>query len=339
MRILYLTKSAPPPEKVWTAAFREALAREGFEVEHLAAGLLSNGDLVALIRAHEVLLLSWGSPMLPVALAADPGALRYICHLNGAVRDYVPEAIFDSQITVTNWGCSTGPSVAEGALALLLACLKNIRPQIEDKLEGKWVCDNVDSIGSLQDLKLGLYGFGHIGRRFYEFVRPMGPDICIYDPFAGELPEDCRRAASLRELFADSEAVAIFAALTDQTRGTVDKDLLALLPNQAIVVNTARGDIIRQDDLLAEVACGRLRAGLDVLAGEDWLPSGHEALTYRNLILTSHRAGNSYWQTPISHKTKHLSFFHKTCIENLSRYRDKSPLQHVVTKDHYVRMT
>ncbi|GAB4168609.1 MAG: hypothetical protein Fur0032_06910 [Terrimicrobiaceae bacterium] len=339
MKILYLTQSPDPPEKVWTPAFREALAKEGFVVQHTATAGLSAEQIAALIRQHEVMLLSWGSPPVPETIADNPGALRYICHLNGSVRGVIPEGIFDSQVVVTNWGDSIGPAVAEGTLTLLLACLKNIRPQIEDKLDGQWVCSNAGSIGSLQDLKLGLYGFGHIGRCFHQFVRPLGPDVRIFDPYANEIPDDCRRVGSLRDLFSDSEAIAIFAALTEETRESVDRDLLALLPDQAIVVNTARGDIIRQDDLLAEVASGRLRAGLDVLAGEDWIPINHEAIQYKNLILTSHRVGDCSWQTPISNEGRKLAFFHKTCIQNLVRYRAGESLRHIITRARYARMT
>lgn len=338
-KILFLTNSAPPPAKIWTDAFRQALAEREFRVEHLASESLSAEELITKIREHEVLLLSWESPMLPDELAAHPGALRYICHLTGSVRNHIPEAIIESDIVVTNWGDSIGPSVAEGALTLMLACLKNIRPQIEDKLGGAWVIANADSIGSLQNLKLGLYGFGHIGRCFYELVKPLGPDLRVYDPYTPALPDDCQRVGSLRELFSDSEAVAIFAALTDETRETVDGSLLRMLPDQGIIINTARGDIIRQDDLFAEVASGRLRAGLDVLADPDWLPMDHKALRYRNLILTSHRAGDSYWQTHISNEAKRLAFFHKTCLENLICYRNKQPLNHVIGRLQYGRMT
>jgi len=339
MNILYLTRQSPPPERVWTAAFRDALARSGFAVRHLAAETLPPASLLARLRETEVLLTSWGSPRLPEALATDPGTLRYICHINGAVRDYIPAAFWDSPVVVTNWGSSTGPAVAEGALALLLACLKNLRPQIEDKLSGRWVCEEAGTIGSLQGLKLGFYGFGHIARAFHRIVRELGPDIRVFDPCATELPHDCRRADSLRGLFADSEAVMIFAALTEETRGSVGKSLLALLPDHAILVNTARGDIINQDDLFAELAAGRLRAGLDVLAGEDWLALDHPAIRFKNLILTSHRVGDSYWQTPISSEDKQLAFFHKTCLENLARFLDGQPLDHLIGKAQYSRMT
>ena len=227
----------------------------------------------------------------------------------------------------------------EGALALLLACLKNLRPQIEDKLAGRWVCQEVETIGSLRSLKVGLYGFGHIARAFYRIVRELGPDIRIFDPYAYELPPDCRRVDSLRDLFTQSEAIMIFAALTEETHASVDKTLLALLPDHGIIVNTARGGIINQDDLFSKLETGRLRAGLDVLAGEDWLLPDHPAIRLKNLILTSHRVGDSYWQTPISNPDKQLAFFHKTYLENLARCRDGQPLEHIITKTQLARMT
>jgi|GEM_PF-394241 len=338
MKILYVTKDSPPPRRIWTADFGEALTHEGFEVENLATEGIAKEDFLTILRGREVVLTSWGSPMLPAELAADPGCLRYFCHITGAVRDY-PEEILDSPVAVTNRGGSAGPSVAEGTPALLLACLKNLRAQIEDKLDGKWVCDGAGSSGSLRVPQARPLWIRPHRPTFHRYVQPLGPDIRIYDPYSAGIPSDCRRVSSLRELFADSEAVVIFAALTEETRGSVDCGVLALLPDHAVIVNTARGDIINQDDLFAELAAGRLRAGLDVLAGPDCLEPGHPAIGFKNPILTSHRVGDSSWQTPISSDSKRLQFYRKTCIENLIRHREGKPLEHVTTRERYARMT
>ena len=78
--------------------------------------------------------------------------------------------------------------------------------------------------------------------------------------------------------------------LSDATRGLVDAGLLARLPDQALVVNVARGPVVVTDDLLAECASGRLNAALDVTDPEP-LPADHPAWTTRGVLITPHVGG------------------------------------------------
>jgi phosphoglycerate dehydrogenase-like enzyme len=159
--------------------------------------------------------------------------------------------------------------------------------------------------------------------------------VRVYDPDAGGLPEGCIRAGSLRELFAASQAVVIHAGLTGETRGSVTRELLAMLPDQGIVINTARGAIVDQEALFDELRAGRLRAGLDVL-WPDELPADHEARQWENLIWTCHEFGGKPWPSEgVEGELQHW----KVHLDNIRAFVESRPLEHVIDEVRYSRMT
>src|SRR5215210_3325766 len=99
---------------------------------------------------------------------------------------------------------------------------------------------------------------------------------------------DCYKAErrDLDELLRESDAISIHVPLTTETRGLIDARRLALLRDGACFVNTARGEIVDEGALVAELVAGRLRAGLDVFAHEPTVPA--ELLTLPNVVLTPH---------------------------------------------------
>ncbi len=279
---------------------------------------LSDAEALERLRAADVVLTKWGARPIPAALASEPGKVRYILNLTGTCRAFVPLEIIRSGIPVTNWGDAPARAVAEGVMALLLGVLKDLRAR-----EGK-------RRGTLRGLRLGLYGCGAIGRRFVKLIAPFEPDLVVYDKYAQELIEGCRRVESLDALFEQCEAVVIWAGLSDETRGSVTAARLAKLPNLGIIINAARGEIIEQDALFAELKSGRLRAGLDVLVKDDYLP-GHEAHTWPNLVLTCHNIAASNW--PV--RPPQLTEADHVALENLQNFIAGKPLKFVMDEARY----
>jgi phosphoglycerate dehydrogenase-like enzyme len=294
---------------------------------------LSDDAALARLREADVVLTMWGSRPIPAALAADPGRVRYILNLTGTCRAFVPIEIIRSGIPVTNWGDAPARPVAEGAMALLLAVLKDLRGRTEAVVAGKcWGAKRLGLVsGTLRGLRLGLYGCGAIGRRFVQLVTPFEPELLVFDPYAPSVPENCRRVATLDALFEQSEAVAIWAGLTDETRGSVTAARLAKLPDHGIIINAARGEIIDQEALFAELKSGRLRAGLDVLVGDNYLPAGHEAHRWPNLILTCHDIASAYW--PV--RPPQLSDADRIALENLQNFIAGKPLKFRMDEARY----
>lgn len=298
---------------------------------------LTDAAALAQMRQADVLLTMWGARPIPAALAADPGRVRYVLHLTGTCRPYVPVEIIRGGIPVTNWGDAPARVVAEGAMALLLAVLKDLRGRTEGVVAGKGAGARELRLpsGTLRGLRLGLYGCGAIGSRFVKLVTPFEPELLAFDPYAASLPDGCRRVDSLDALFEQSEAVAIWAGLSDETRGSVTAARLAKLPDHGIVINAARGEIIDQPALFAELKSGRLRAGLDVLVDDDYLPAGHEAHRWPNLVLTGHDITSAHW--PV--RPPHLSEGDAIALDNLKRFLAGQPLRFRMDERRYALST
>ena len=297
-------------------------------------------DRAEKIRQYPVLLTGWNSAPVPRDLAANPGRLRYICNVTGEMRGWIPLEIIDSGIPVTNWGDALANCIAEGAAALLLATLKDLHLQIQTIRRGGAMVDPAITGGTIEELDLGLYGCGAIGRRFIELIRPFGPVIRVFDPYMGEPPTGCAAVASLDELFSRSQAIVILAGLTDETRKSVTAGLLAKLPRHGVVINVARGGIVDQEALFAELKSGRLRAGLDVLE-PDILPAEHEARLWENCILTAHGIHRA-WPSdgdPTAEPSPMYKAMYQVCLDNLKRFQAGQTLRFVMDRVRYLRST
>jgi phosphoglycerate dehydrogenase-like enzyme len=134
-------------------------------------------------------------------------------------------------------------------------------------------------------------------------------------------------------LFDASEAVVVWAGLSEETKGSVGADQLARLPDHGIIINTARGEIIDQDALLDELKSGRLRAGLDVMVADNYLPTGHEAHTWPNLLITCHDINSANWPK----RPPHLGYGDMIALDNLKRFVEGEPLRFVMDETRYLR--
>ncbi len=282
-------------------------------------------------QSVEILLTGWDSPKLPLELAKDKGRLRYICHARGSVRHVVPKELIVAGVTVTNWGENWIDIVAEGAMALLFCMLKQL-PMLDAFTKG----DSDKRIyqaypPTLKGRDVGLYGFGPIGRHMARMLEPFAPKIAIYDPCAKNVPPHIRRCESLKELFSTCQIISIHCGLNDQTRDSVTRGLLELLPQGGIVVNTARGKIVQEQALADLVAQGRLLTGCDVICDEhDWPASPLAKLS--GAILTHHSIAGGKGYPPGRAPTPVLP---DHVARNLKRYLKGEPLDAVITAEEF----
>jgi lactate dehydrogenase-like 2-hydroxyacid dehydrogenase len=137
--------------------------------------------------------------------------------------------------------------------------------------------------------RLGILGMGRIGRAVAARARSFGMVIHYHnrEPLAPNLALGGEYHATPESLLAVSDILSIHAPLTPKTRHFLDARRIALLPERAIVVNTARGGVVRDDDLIAALRTGRIAAaGLDVFEGEPNIHSGYRTLP--NTFLLPH---------------------------------------------------
>lgn len=165
-------------------------------------------------------------------------------------------------------GLETISASAEFSFLLLLNTLRRIDHGIAEVSAGRWRQREDHLRGrELSGKKVGLVGFGRIGRRLRRYCMAFEAEVAYYDPYV-DAPQ-AKRVADLEELFSCSDVVCVCCALNAETTGLITGSLLLRLRHGACFVNTSRGEVIRQDELLHVLAQrDDLRVGLDVLAGE-----------------------------------------------------------------------
>jgi phosphoglycerate dehydrogenase-like enzyme len=163
-------------------------------------------------------------------------------------------------------------AVAEAALAFMLALCKKMIHWDTQLKQGNWRSRFEQSSGDLEGATLGIIGFGRIGRKLAELIRPFSMTVLAYDPFvtketAGALDVEL---VEFDELLTRSDFVSIHALLNEDTRGLINKARLSLMKPGSYLINLARGAIIESLDVLyAALKNGHLAGvGLDVFDPE-----------------------------------------------------------------------
>ncbi len=287
-------------------------------------------QLLDRIRQVEVVLTGRISPRLPAELATDPGKLRWLCHFFGTVRHLLQREHIEAGLLVTNWGNARRP-VAEGAVALLLAMIKQIKQLDRYCTTGQDRRIWQHYYPTLPDMRTGIYGLGPIGKHLARMLQSLGANLSYYDPYAEDVPPEMRRCDSLDELFECSDAVVVICGLNDQTRGSVGRDLLEKLPQGGVLVNVARGPIVVEDELAELVAAGRILAGCDVIADEsNWPESPLAGLD--GCLLTRHRVGRGKGYPPDREPLRPIPDYVQ---ENLRAYADGTEMIFTISAPLY----
>lgn len=195
-------------------------------------------------------------------------------------------------ILVTNTPGYSAAAVAEHAIALALAVAKRIVTNDRLVREGGWARD---AVGQLYGKTLGVIGTGPIGRRAAELGRGLGMNVVAwtFHPDVAWSQRAGVRFAPLDEVMATADVVTVHVRLSSQSRGLLNRPLLASMKQGAVIVNTARGAIADEAALRELLAAGRIAgAGLDVFSQEP-LPPGHPFTTLNNVVLAPHVASST----------------------------------------------
>ncbi len=242
------------------------------------------------IAEADVLMTTWHSPFLKSDMLGSKPRVKLIAHCGGEVKSRVAEEIFD-QIIITNAADPMAHGVAEMALALMLTMVRRI-PDYTAEMRSGIIRTNEDvSQGeTVRERKIGIVGFGRIGRAFAKLVKPLGAELLAADPYtSAELVATYDATlVELDELLQSCSIIILAAALTQETRNILDSRRLALLPDGAYLINVARGGLIDMAALLAELRTNRIAVALDVTDPLEPLPKDHELRRLPNVLLTPH---------------------------------------------------
>ncbi|PZF81174.1 hydroxyacid dehydrogenase [Jiangella anatolica] len=253
--------------------------------------------LAELAGPADVLVTSW--PCAPVTgdvLEAAP-ALRLVAHTGASVKPYVGLDAFARGVRVTQAGAAMARAVGEQALALTLALLHRVNRFDGALRSGVAWAEAKASAPARHELAgspVGVVGASRTGRAYAELVRALGGVVTVADPYlsASEAAALGVRVADLDTVLRGSRVLALHAPVLPETRRMIGARELALLPDGALLVNTARAALVDGEALLAELESGRLDAAIDVF-DEQPLPVDHPLRTLPNVLLTPHEAGGT----------------------------------------------
>jgi len=279
----------PATEALFAGPLTERLARLGrFELHPSAPA--SDAEFSRRIAGAEAVILGWS---MPDGVLEGAEGLKLVAFTGiGAANHVNLDLARRRGVTVCNTPGYADQTVAEHSLALMLAVARRVPELDADTRAGGWSHDR--AAFDLDGKRLGLIGLGGIGLRVARLARCFGMEVRAWT--AHPSPERAAAAgvsfASLEEILAESDIVSLHLALTPETQGMLTGDGLALLRDGAVLVNTARGELVDEAALLAALETGRIAAGLDVFHQEP-LPPDHPLRRMANVVLTPHTGYNT----------------------------------------------
>ena len=184
--------------------------------------------------------------------------------------------------------------VSTHTIALLLSLVRNILIYDKSIKKGNWDPLIGDPIFRIKNKVLGIIGFGHIGKRVAEKIRPFGLTILVYDPLVNNvlISKYGGKKVGLKTLLHESDYISLHCPLNKYTKHLIDFEEIEMMKKGVFIINTSRGEIINQKALYKALKNGKIaRAALDVLEKDP--PSLNDIMNNDNIIYTPHVAWNS----------------------------------------------
>jgi phosphoglycerate dehydrogenase-like enzyme len=287
------------------------------------------------LKTADALITTWDSPHFSEDLPRLAPKLRVIAHCGGEVKSRYALPLFEV-LTITTAPVPMARATAELGAAFLLYCARNL-DFYRDKLRKRSnrIYEELHLHGSTESVigrEVSMIGFGRIARALVDLLSGFRMQWLVYDPYvpkslSSQYPV---RFVDLTSLLRRAHLLVLTAALTDKTRGLLDRDRLAKLPNDAVVINIARGGLLDLAALTNEVRRGRLRCAIDVTDPFEPLPIGHPLRTMPGAIVTPHIAASN-------RRVRHD--IAEVVMDDLENFFDGNAVQNRVTAAMLDRMT
>jgi D-3-phosphoglycerate dehydrogenase / 2-oxoglutarate reductase len=231
-------------------------------------------------------LMRLSPPFTRRVLEATP-TLKIIAKHGAGIDSVDLDAATERGIAVVNAGGANADPVAEYSVAVMLSLARDVPRLDRDLRGGKW--EKGTYMGrEFRGRKLGIIGYGQIGRRVAAMAAALGAQVIAYSRTRKDAIEGITWETDLDRLLSTVDILSLHCPLTDKTRGLIGRRELALMKPTAILINTSRGPVVDEAALTEALSTGKLAAaGLDVFAEEPTDPK-NPLLQLPNVIVTPH---------------------------------------------------
>ncbi len=272
---------------------RRVFESTGFELREVQPICKTEDAVIDKCRDADVLLVQW-APISRRVLESLPhlkGVVRYGIGVNNIDLDAAREI----RVGVANVPTYCIEEVSTHAVAMMISLAKRI-PQDHYRIaHGEWGVGPLLPVAALYDLTLGLVGFGAIARRVAAKAKAFGLRVVAADPYVADsvFRENAVERVDWETLRGSADIISLHCPLLPETTHLINRDSIAQMKGGVIIVNTSRGPVIKESDLIEALQSGRVAAaGLDVFE-EEPLPAGSVLRSLPNVLLTSHAASVS----------------------------------------------
>lgn len=292
---LAFAMAADKTRHVFDAEALARLARTCDIVRDAPLEELLSADARAVLGEIDILVTGWGCPMVTSDVIKAAPNLKLIAHAAGTVKFTLDHAVYDAGIRVTHAADANAVPVAEFTLAAIIFANKRVfelrdRYRADPARRSSYALMD-EPIGNYHRT-IGLVGASRIGRRVAKMLRGFDFTVLVCDPFVklGDPVLEGAELVELDSLMARSDVVSIHAPALPSTRAMIGAGQLKLMKTGAAFINTARGALIDEAALIAELQTGRIHAVIDVTDPE--VPvAGSPLYSLPNVFLTPHVAG------------------------------------------------
>ncbi len=316
-------------KRMFDAEAWEALEAFAHVSHHQGQEPADKEALLALLPEADACITSWGVAQLDAELIAAAPRLKAMAHMGSSVKRFVSDAVWERDIQVTSAGLALAQDVAETTLGLMIVGMKRIWPLARHVREGGWRETKWWPSRELYRKQVGIIGASNVGRHVIHLLRPFEAKVLLYDPFVSdtEAAELGVEKVTLEELLQRSDVVSLHAPANKETIHMLNATRLSLMRDDALLINTARGALIDEEALVAELEKGRFFAFLDVTDPEPPAPDS-PLRRLENVVVTPHSAGC----------IEDCSRMGKLAVEELRRFFAGEPPIYPINRDMLMRV-
>lgn len=281
-------------ERVFDEKYYDRLRKSGELSIYDRENFEDEAYVTEFVKGAEVIITSWSSPKLSKDILDACPDLKGVIHAAGTIKPLLTDEFIEKKIRITNSAAAIGEGVAETALGFAISACKGFYKLNEDTHNGMWGANIKTTVKDFYDIKIGVISGGFVGRHMVKLLKNFHVDILMYDPILSkeEIAEIGATKVELSELMAEADVVTIHAPSIPATDNMINKDNLKLLKDGAILINTSRGSVINEPELIEELKTGRIFACIDVTNPEPPAPE-NELRALSNVVLTPHIAGTA----------------------------------------------